>query len=226
MDQLRTLGVEVILQNPVVEVRPGSVRLSDGASIPTRTLVWAAGIEASPAARMLGVAPAEAGAVPVEPTLEVAGYDGVYAVGDTAYLENPQGHPYPKLIPVAQQQGILAANNLLRRIRGQPQEPFHYHDRGIMATIGRRRAVAWIYNRLALSGYLAWVAWLGLHLITLMGFRNRLNVFVNWVWDYLTYDRSVRIILEEQPRIAWTADGDGETEDVQEVRKAADRDDP
>jgi NADH dehydrogenase len=101
------------------------------------------------------------------------------------------------LIPVAQQQGILAAKNILADIDGQPGQTFTYHDRGIMATIGRRRAVVWLYNRLPMKGYLAWLAWLALHLLTLLGFRNRLNVFINWVWNYFTYDRSVRIILEK-----------------------------
>lgn len=99
-------------------------------------------------------------------------------------------------IPVAKQQGILAARNILRGTKGEPQEPFRYRDRGLMATIGRRRAVAWIYSRLPLTGLVAWLAWLGLHLVTLIGFRNQLNVLVNWTWTYLTYDRSVRIILE------------------------------
>jgi NADH dehydrogenase len=100
------------------------------------------------------------------------------------------------MIPVAKQQGIQAAQNILRAVRGKPLEAFSYRDRGVMATIGRRRAVAWIYYRLALTGYPAWLAWLGLHLISLIGFRNQLNVLVNWLWNYLTYDRSVRIILD------------------------------
>lgn len=99
--------------------------------------------------------------------------------------------------------GILAAKNILRHSEGQPQEAFHYQDRGTMATIGRKRAVAWIYKRILLHGFIAWIAWLGLHLITLMGFRNQLNVLVNWIWNYLTFDRSVRIILEhKQQRVA------------------------
>jgi len=127
---------------------------------------------------------------------QVEGLPGVYAVGDIAYLEDPRGEPYPMLIPVAQQQGKLAARNILRRLKGEPERPFKYFDRGLMATIGRSRAVAWLFNRVQLTGFIAWLAWLGLHLITLIGFRNRLNVFVNWVWNYLTYDRSVRIILQ------------------------------
>jgi len=100
------------------------------------------------------------------------------------------------MIPVAKQQGILVARNILRVIQGREPDDFRYYDRGIMATIGRKRAVAWIYNRLQLHGFIAWLAWLGLHLVTLMGFRNQLNVLINWIWNYFTYDRSVRIILD------------------------------
>jgi len=145
---------------------------------------------------MLDVPLAAGKRVPVKVTTEVIGRKGIYVVGDMAYLLDPDGRPYPMLIPVAQQQGILAANNILRRIVGQPQQPFRYSDRGTMATIGRSRAVAFLFNRVQVSGYFAWIVWLGLHLLTLMGFRNRLAVALNWVWNYWTYDRSVRVILE------------------------------
>jgi NADH dehydrogenase len=200
LTQLRSLGVEVILENPVEEVAPDHIRLADGTRILTYTLIWAAGVKASSVADMLKVKQHWDGTIPVKSTMEVEGLDCVYAVGDITYLEDREGAQYPKMIPVAQQQGILAAKNILRRIRGQSQEPFRYHDRGFMSTIGRRRAVAWIYKRIPLSGFIAWLAWLVLHLMTLMGFRNRLNVLVNWMWNYFTYDRSVRIILEHPPR--------------------------
>lgn len=192
--QAQSLGIEVILSNPLDEVTDTEVRLKDGTVIPTETLVWAAGVKASPLAQMLGV-PLNRGRVPVKPTTEVIGLDRVYVVGDMAYLEDQQGQPYPMLIPVAQQQGELAGKNILRRQRIEAEKTFHYFDRGIMATIGRSRAVAWLFNRVPLSGFLAWVSWLGLHLIVLMGFRNRVGVFINWVWEYVTFDRSVRIIL-------------------------------
>ena len=200
--QLEDMGVEVILDNSVAEVNADSIRLSDGQLISTHTLVWAAGVKASPLAEMLDVPLQRGGRVPVRPTLELIGRDSIYVVGDVAYLEDPAGQPFPMLIPVAKQQGVLAAKNILRRLNNTPQEPFTYtglRDRGLMATIGRSRAVAWIFYRVQLTGFIAWLAWLGLHLITLMGFRNRLNVFVNWVWNYLTYDRSIRIILEHTP---------------------------
>jgi len=198
--QLESIGVEVVLGEAVEEVQPDRIKLSSGRTILTRTLIWSAGVKASPMAEALGVPLHKSGRVQVLPTMEVIGLKNVYVVGDMAYLEDKKGEPYPMLIPVAKQQGQLAARNILRRLAGEPQKEFRYIDRGIMATIGRSRAVAWIYYKLPLSGFPAWVAWLGLHLITLMGFRNRLNVFVNWVWNYITYDRTVRIILEHRPR--------------------------
>jgi NADH:ubiquinone reductase (H+-translocating) len=195
LEQARSLGIEVILNTAVSDVAQDHITLNDGHTIQTHTLVWSAGVSASPLARLLGVELKRNGRVPVLQTLEVEGLRDIYAVGDMAYLENPNGHPYPMMIPAAKQQGILAAKNILRREAGQSEQPFHYIDRGIMATIGRNRAVAHVYNRVSLRGFSAWVAWLGLHLVALMGFRNRINVLTNWGWNYLTYDRSVRIIL-------------------------------
>ncbi|GJM42765.1 MAG: pyridine nucleotide-disulfide oxidoreductase [Ardenticatenaceae bacterium] len=204
LEQLRSLGVEVRLGSPVQEVAKDHVRLEDGSVIPTHTLVWAAGVKGSPLAEMLAVPLQRGGRLPILPTTEVIDRPGIYAVGDITYLEDAAGQPYPMVIPVAQQQGELAAQNILAEIGSGEKRPFHYHDRGSMATIGRRRAVAWIYNKVQLRGFLAWLAWLALHLLTLLGFRNRLNVFVNWVWNYFTYDRSVRIILEQGRKVGDT----------------------
>lgn len=197
LQQLRSLGVEVLLGSAVKEIAADHVTLEDGAVIPTHTLVWAAGVRGSPLSEMLHVPLQGGGRLPVQPTMEVVDRPSIYAVGDMACLEDEVGNPYPMVIPVAQQQGELAAKNILAEIEGKETRPFRYHDRGNMATIGRRRAVAWIYNKVPLTGYLAWLAWLALHLVTLLGFRNRLNVFINWMWNYFTYDRSVRIILEQ-----------------------------
>lgn len=202
--QLEAMGVEVILGTSVTHAAPDHVTLGDGRILPTHTLVWAAGVKASPVAEMLGVPLHRHGRVPVLSTLQVEARENIYVVGDMAYLEDSRGEPYPMLIPPAKQQGILAASNILRRVEGKPQKIFYYgglRDRGIMATIGRSRAVAWIFYKVQLTGFLAWIAWLALHLLTLIGFRNRLNVLVNWAWNYLTYDRSVRIILEHQPHV-------------------------
>lgn len=197
--QLESLGVKVMLGRRVDLVEKDRIILDDGTRIPTHTLIWAAGVRANPLSEMLDVELKQGGRIPIEPTCAVIGRENIFAVGDNAYLEDGSGEPYPMLIPVAQQQGVLAAKNILRKLENQPHETFTYNDRGIMATIGRRRAVAWIFNRIRLSGFPAWLAWLGLHIITLIGFRNKLNVLINWMWNYFTYDRSVRIILERSP---------------------------
>jgi NADH dehydrogenase len=196
--QLESLGVEVMLNSAVSQVTPESVWLKNGTIIPTQTLIWSAGVKASPLADMLNVPLARGGRVPISETLEAIGLSDVYVVGDMAYLEDANGQPYPSMIPAAKQQGILAARNILRRIKGWQQQPFRFIDRGMMATIGRNRAVAYLFQRVTLTGFPAWVAWLGLHLITLMGFRNRIGVFINWAWNYVTYDRSVRVILQPE----------------------------
>ena len=196
LEQLTSMGVEVKLNNPVVSVSSDAVTLEDGETIATRTFIWSAGVKASPVVEMLDVELADNFRVPIEPTTQVIGHKRIYAVGDMAYLEDLEGRPYPMMIPPAQQEGRLAARNILADIAGKEPHDFVYKDLGLMATIGRRRAVAWLFNRIALRGFLAWIVWLLFHLITLIGFRNRLNVLVNWAWYYFTYDRSVRIILE------------------------------
>jgi NADH dehydrogenase len=196
LEQLHSLGVEVMLGKRVESVKGDHIQLADGQVINTHTVIWTAGVEAAPARNLLDIEPGPGGRIPVTSRMEVAGFDGVYAIGDMAFLEDPQGNAYPMMIPVAKQQGILVATNILRQLKGLEPREFHYLDRGVMATIGRRRAVAWIYNRVQLRGFIAWLAWLGLHLLTLMGFRNQLNVLINWIWNYFTYDRSVRIILD------------------------------
>lgn len=195
--QLESLGVEVILGKAVQKMEKNRVILADGEVIHTHTLVWSAGVKGSPVARMLGVELARGDRIPVKPTMEVIGLDDIYAAGDITYIPDKNGQPYAQVITVAQQQGKLVAKNIINRLNDKPQAEFVYFDKGIMATIGRRRAVAYPFNKVQLSGFFAWITWLGLHLIWLMGFRNRINVFVNWVWNYLTYDRSVRIILDE-----------------------------
>lgn len=196
LKQLESLGVEVRLDRAVEEVQKDFVRLIDGEILKTYTLIWSAGVKASPIAKMLDVRLEKGGRIPVQDTLAVIGREDIYAVGDITYILDKHGNTYPQMIPVAQQQGKLAARNIIRHIKGEQENPFVYSDRGIMATIGRSRAVAYLFNRIQLTGFIAWVTWLTLHLLWLLGFRNRLNVLVNWMWNYFTYDRSVRIILE------------------------------
>lgn len=196
LEQVRSLGVDVILENPVEEITPEGVTLADGRQIRSQTVIWAAGVKGASTPGPFQQARAQNGRIPVTKTLHTHGTQDIYALGDVAYLTSPEGEPYPMMIPVAMQQGILAAENILRALGGQPEKEFHYHDKGVMATIGRSRAVAWLYNRVPLRGFIAWLAWLGFHLISLIGFRNKLVVLINWIWNYLTYDRSVRIILD------------------------------
>lgn len=197
-EQLRDIGVEVITGAFVDEVGENYLKLKDGSEYGTHTIVWATGVTGTPLARMLGVELQKGGRVAVNREMQIIGLKNVYAAGDITYLENPKtGQPYGGIIPVAQQQAGTVAKNIMHQIRNEPLEKFTYFDRGIMATIGRRRAVAWVFNRIPLTGFLAWISWLGLHLLVLLGMRNRLQVVINWVWDYIFYDRSVRLILED-----------------------------
>jgi len=179
IEQLEAMGVEVWLNTKVQRVEADYVILADGQQISTRTLVWSAGVKGAPLGAMLGVMLKRGERVPVEPTMQVTGMESVYVVGDMAYLEDDKGQPYPMLIPVAKQQGVVAAKNILAAHEGRAMQSFAYQDRGIMATIGRSRAVAWLFYRIQLRGFLAWVSWLFLHLVALMGFRNRASVFIN-----------------------------------------------
>lgn len=192
---LERMGVEVRLGAALSSADEEGVTFQDGSRIPCATLVWAAGVRASPLADTLGLAACRGNRVCVEPTLQVIGHPEAYAIGDMAYLEGPDGRPYPMVAPVAIQQGEAAARNIIRSLRGEPLQSFRYYDRGTMATIGRRAAVAQVFG-LKLTGGLAWLAWLFVHLMSLVGFRNRVLVFLNWAYGYLSYDRGARIITE------------------------------
>ncbi len=199
VDQLQSLGVTLELGNPVVKVENGGVRLADDKWIPTSTVVWSVGVKGSSLGNLIDVETKPGNRIWVDRQMRVKGLKRIFAVGDMTYLEEDDGGPYPQLIPVAQQQAEIAASNILADINGLSLvDYFVYRDRGIMATIGRSRAVAWLFYRFQLSGQIAWLVWLFFHLISLVGFRNRISVFLNWVWNYLTYDRSVRIILEKK----------------------------
>lgn len=189
---LRRRGVEVLLRSEVGRVENGAIYLKSGPPIPAPLLVWAAGVRASDLGRDLAARAGSSGRVPVLPTLQLSDHPEVYVIGDLAELREG-GRPLPMLAPVAMQQGRLAGRNVALQLQGRPPRPFHYTDRGIMATLGRSSAIAQV-GPLSLSGFLAWLAWLALHLIELIGFRNRLLVLVNWAWDYFFYDRGVRVI--------------------------------
>jgi NADH dehydrogenase len=162
--------------------------------------VWVAGLRASSLAKVLpGATLGGGGRLVVDETLRVPGHSEIYSIGDMAHVGRPEVPPLPMLAPVAIQQGDLVAENILRLTHGQRPKRFHYKDRGSMVTIGRSAAVARIYG-LRLSGFIAWLIWLTVHLVWLIGFRNRMLVLVNWSWNYLTYDRGVRLIRRARSR--------------------------
>jgi NADH dehydrogenase len=208
--RLQRMGVEVHVQSPVSAVTAEEVRLQGGTVLPTETVVWTAGVRGHSQAQAWGLPTARDGRVKVEPTLQLPGHPNVYVVGDLAYVEE-DGVPLPMLAPVAIQEGVAAAQNVARQMAGREPEPFHYHDRGAMATIGRNAAVARLGGR-TFTGFPAWLLWLAVHLVNLIGFRNRLLVLIGWAWDYFFFERAVRLILptEEQGREEETrGQGDG-----------------
>jgi NADH dehydrogenase len=187
-------GVEVVLGVGVDKVEADAVHLSDGTRIPAGTLVWTAGVEASPLARSLGVSVGRGGRLVVNPDLSLPEHPEVFAVGDIATVGTPADGGLPGVAQVAIQGGRHAGRMIRARLDGEPTTPFRYFDKGSMATIGRHDAVAELPGGIRLTGILGWWAWLGLHLLYLIGFRNRANVLVNWTWNYLTYDRGSRIV--------------------------------
>jgi NADH dehydrogenase len=189
---LRRLGVDVRFGKPVTGVANGTVMVGDE-TIPAETIVWAAGVMASPLGRSLGVELDRAGRVKVNPDLTIPGHPEIFVIGDMALLAAEDGKPLPGVAQVAMQQGTWAAGNIRRAMRGQPLLPFHYRDLGNMATIGRNAAIADIRG-LRLSGFIAWLAWAGVHIINLIGFRNRVLVAMQWLWGYLTFQRGARLI--------------------------------
>ncbi|NNE73619.1 MAG: FAD-dependent oxidoreductase, partial [Acidimicrobiales bacterium] len=174
--------------------------LDDGATIATKTMVWAAGVRAHPLGEALGLETARAGRVVVDDTLQVPGRPEIFVLGDLAASYDEDGALLPQVAPVAIQGGQHVARSIEALIGGAEPSTFRYRDKGSMATIGRHSAVVELPNGLRFSGFLGWVAWLLLHLIMLIGFRNRANVLVNWAWNYLTYDRGSRVIVDDQPQ--------------------------
>ncbi|HWH33673.1 MAG TPA: NAD(P)/FAD-dependent oxidoreductase [Egibacteraceae bacterium] len=196
---LRARGVEVRLGTAIAEARPDAVVLAGGERLPARTLVWAAGVRANPLAEALGLPTGRGGRVAVDEHLRVPGLAHVYAVGDIAAMPDGHGGPAPQLAPAA----IQAARHVARVILRGDVPPFRYRDKGVMSTIGRNAAVARLPGGIRLRGRLGWLSWLGLHLVMLIGFRNRLSVLLNWAWSYLTYDHAARVVFQPaEPRAA------------------------
>jgi NADH dehydrogenase len=193
LQRLTSMGVEVRLNTALASVGNGTATFKDGSSIPAETVVWAAGVRGSHIVDDLNVELARGFRVKVTPTLNLANHSEVFVIGDMAYLEGYKGGAYPMVAPVAVQMGKRAAANILAMVNGEQLKPFRYFDKGQMATIGRKAAVLDAFG-IRLSGFLAWIGWLFVHLVELIGFRNRLIVLTNWAYSYFTYDRSVRLI--------------------------------
>jgi NADH:ubiquinone reductase (H+-translocating) len=193
---LQRLCVEVRTGAVVTGISPDAVTIADE-RVSAATIFWAAGVEPSPLARSLGVPLDRAGRVIVEPDLTVPGHPEVLVVGDMAACAGPDARPLPGLAPVALQQGRHAAHNIIRAREGRPLVPFRYRDRGSMATIGRAVAIADIRG-LRLSGFPAWLVWCFVHILWLIGFRNRFVVLFEWAWTYFTRQRSARLIVGEK----------------------------
>jgi NADH dehydrogenase len=194
---LRRRNITLELGTGVARVLPSGVELTDGRVIHGGTVIWAAGVRANPLAAELGLDVGRGGRVVVDSDLRIAGHPDVFVIGDVAASPSGDGAALPQVAQVAIQGGRHVGRQIERILAGEPTEPFRYRDKGSMATIGRNAAVAQLPRGLTLTGPIGWLAWLGLHLLYLIGFRNRANVLVNWAWNYLTYDRGARLLGED-----------------------------
>ena len=190
--QLESLGVEVHLNSFVADVEPGRVKVGDH-WIDCDVVLWATGVAASPLGKELGAEIDKAGRVLVEKDLSLKGFPNIFVIGDMAFLLQENGEPVPGVSPAAMQMGRATADNILAELKGKPRENFVYRDKGTMATIGRKKAIAQLAG-MKFKGLIAWMMWLFLHVFFLIGFRNRLAVLVEWFWAYLTRERSARLI--------------------------------
>ncbi len=191
-EQLKKLGVEVHVSTKVTRVEADAVFIGEQ-RLPAAVILWAAGVAASPLGKKLSAPIDRAGRVLVEPDLSLPGHPEVFVIGDLAALKDEHGHWLPGLAPVAIQQGRAVARSVEADLRGQIRRPFHYIDKGSLATIGRAAAVGQI-KRFHFSGFTAWLAWLFIHIFYLIGFRNRVVVMIQWAWSYFTYERGARLI--------------------------------
>jgi NADH dehydrogenase len=201
MRDLEALGVQVWTASPVTRIDAAGVEVGRE-RIETATTLWAAGVEASPLGKALGLATDRLGRILVGPDLALREHPEVFVLGDQAHALGANGAPLPGLAPVAMQQGRFAARTIRNELRGKARGVFSYRDRGQMATIGRSRAIA-DTGRLQFGGFAAWLAWLIVHIYFLVGFKNRLFVVLQWAWSYLSYGRGARLIVSPD----WRQDG-------------------
>jgi NADH dehydrogenase len=200
-EQLRHLGVEVHTSAMVTGVEAGVVHMGE-THLSAAVILWAAGVAASPLGKKLGVPTDRAGRVLVNPDLSISGHPEVFVIGDLASLKDENGKMLPGVAPVAMQEGRAVARNIGRELHGEPRRNFHYVNKGNLATIGRAAAVA-EFGKVHISGFLAWLSWLFIHIFFLIGFRNRILVMIQWAWSYFTYQRSARLITGDQNLPGW-----------------------
>jgi NADH:ubiquinone reductase (H+-translocating) len=224
-EQLRHLGVEVRTSTMVTQVEPNAVHIGD-TRLPATVILWAAGVAASPLGKKLGTPIDRAGRVLVQPDLSIPGHPEVFVIGDLAALKDEHGKMLPGVAPVAMQQGTFVAKLIRKELKSHTagvapplslrslqrqggnvdsRPSFHYWDKGSLATIGRAAAVA-DFGKIHISGYIAWLSWLFIHILFLIGFRNRLLVFIQWAWSYVTYERGARLITGSTDLPGWKAD--------------------
>lgn len=196
--QLETLGVEVHTGAPVAHIDEGGVAFKDGTRLSASMVVWAAGVRGTYFARNLGLETDRVGRVVVGTDCAIPDHPEVFAIGDMAAMHDAAGVSVPGLCPAAIQQGQYVATTICAELAGKPRKPFTYLDKGTMATVGRRRAIAKV-KKLELSGMIAWLAWMAIHVFFLIGFHNRFVVMFNWAWQYITWKRGARLITHTDP---------------------------
>ena len=232
-EQLNHLGVEVRTSTTVTKVEAGAVDIGE-TRLPATVVLWAAGVAASPLGKKLGVSVDRAGRVPVERDLSLAAHREVFVIGDLAEVKDEHGKMVPGVAPVAMQEGKFVAKVIRQEVElsipptsngstaGRPA--FHYWDKGSLATIGRAAAVAQ-FGKIHISGFIAWLSWLFIHILFLIGFRNRLLVFIQWAWSYVTYERGARLITGSTNLPGWTAPAPGPaplvTNETEKIRATA-----
>lgn len=194
LKDLEKLRVKVLLNTAVNEITPRKILLKDGQSVPSEITIWAAGVRGTPVAESLSL-PITGTRIDVDPSMQVTNYAHYWAIGDVAGAKDPNGRFLPMVAPVAMQQGRWVAKQIIRTESGKAALPFVYKDKGSMATIGRHKAVVEI-KKLRLTGAIAWMAWLTLHLFYLLGGRNKVLTVADWMWNYLTFDRGNRHIMD------------------------------
>ena len=200
-DQLRRLGVEVHTSTMVTGVEPAAVLMGE-TRLPAVVILWAAGVAASPLGKKLGAPVDRAGRVLVNPDLSLPGHPEIFVIGDLAALKDASGQLVPGVAPAAIQQGKATARNIVRDLQRQPRRDFRYWNKGSLATIGRAAAIAQ-FGKIHISGFVAWLSWLFVHIFFLIGFRNRVIVLIQWAWSYFTYERGARLITGDQTLPSW-----------------------